>query len=188
MQKSSISIDKGCSSKSRVMVDSSAEESGWTLYFDDLLNDSNNMNPEYFDHEEKDSLALFTSDNEISSSKLCLASDAASSASVVGFSSRTSSRNLSFKKRRSCIVNKGSSIASDDSLEDTASSPVNSPKVHILLLLLLKLMLKYARGVHIATLLLTRERAWFGFGFKILGFLKFQNQSVCPYNLSNFPF
>ncbi|KAK1391820.1 Homeodomain GLABROUS 2 [Heracleum sosnowskyi] len=130
MQKSSstISINKGCSSRSRVMADSSAEESGWTLYFEDLLNDSNNMNTEYFDHEEKHSL-LTSSDNEISSSRISLVSDAASSASVVGFSLRTSCTNLSFKKKRSCIVYKGSSMASDDSLEDTASSPVNSPKV-----------------------------------------------------------
>lgn len=129
MEKSSISINKGCSSESRVMVDSSAEESGWTLYFDDLLNDNNMISTEYFDHG-KHSLTLSTSDNEVSSSRLSLVPDAASSASMVGSSLKTSCRRLNFKKRRSCIVlNKGLSMASDDSLEDTASSPANSPKV-----------------------------------------------------------
>ncbi|XP_074380219.1 vascular-related unknown protein 4-like isoform X2 [Apium graveolens] len=125
MEKCSISINKGCSI---VMVDSSAEESGWTLYFDDLLNDNNMINTQY-DHEKHSNLALSSDQNEISSSRLCLVPDAASSASVVACPLKTSCRHLNFKKKRSCMVNKGSSMASDDSLEDTASSPANSPKV-----------------------------------------------------------
>ncbi|KAL1823439.1 hypothetical protein ACET3Z_010217 [Daucus carota] len=100
------------------MGDSSAEESGWTFYLEDLLN------TEQFDHENNSMQLPSACDDEMGSQSLCLVSDAASSASVMG-----SSKILSFKKRRSCIFSKRSSMASDDSLEDTASSPVSSPKV-----------------------------------------------------------
>ncbi|WOG92071.1 hypothetical protein DCAR_0311328 [Daucus carota subsp. sativus] len=99
------------------MGDSSAEESGWTFYLEDLLN------TEQFDHENNSMQLPSACDDEMGSQSLCLVSDAASSASVMG-----SSKILSSKKRRTCIFSKRSSMASDDSLEDTASSPVSSPK------------------------------------------------------------
>ncbi|CAL5211752.1 unnamed protein product [Lathyrus oleraceus] len=87
----------------------SQEESGWTTYFDDF---SNGIEPSYY-----------------SGGGSSLVSDAASSAAWK-FShhhnhlvSSKLPKKLCFKKTRSKI------ISDDDPLEDTASSPVNSPKV-----------------------------------------------------------
>ncbi|CAL5402820.1 unnamed protein product [Camellia sinensis] len=119
MENSTTSMSKPISPKSRTVDNSDDEESSWTFYFEDFLCHNNN--------DEKSS---FSSGHENPS----LVSDAASAAAakkfldkddqVIGEFScdRISDKNLSFKKRKT----KGGLV--NDALEDTASSPVNSPK------------------------------------------------------------
>ncbi|KAJ4848495.1 hypothetical protein Tsubulata_003369 [Turnera subulata] len=126
-------MENSMNSKSRPLSSSSSherttastfdEESGWTMYFEDFFA-SNNDNDEYMSSN-------FSYDDETSS----MVSDATSwvvkksieQEQVVGLLSVDhkgyNNRLLSFKKRR----NNGALV--DDALEDTASSPVNSPKV-----------------------------------------------------------
>ena len=109
------SMSKALVSKER--TSEPAEESGWTMYFEDLLANNNN---EY----SYSSLGLESPS---------LVSDAASLAgkryeSIERHGGlamvKSSSKRLSFKKRKT----KGANLV-DDALEDTASSPLNSPKV-----------------------------------------------------------
>lgn len=97
------------------------EESGWTMYFEDL-----------FDNDNDDDRCSISSDFASSS----LVSDAASlmTAKKLGSADRElqaqefvvgkNGNRSSFKKRK-----KTKAALIDDSLEDTASSPVNSAKV-----------------------------------------------------------
>ncbi|KAK9269148.1 hypothetical protein L1049_000917 [Liquidambar formosana] len=110
----SMSNNQALSSKARPA--DSPEESGWTMYFEDFLSNNNGNH------------GSFSSGHEISS----LVSDAASSSvakkvtqneKAYGFTWGKRCKNLSFKKRKT----KG--VLVDDALEDTASSPVNSPKI-----------------------------------------------------------
>ncbi|XWS51919.1 hypothetical protein CRYUN_Cryun11dG0023200 [Craigia yunnanensis] len=98
--------------------DESPEESSWTMYFEDFSNNNN------IDMNESSS---FVSDINYQTSSLV--SDAACSAArrhVFGASLDHKSYNrLSFKKRKT----KGGAGLVDDELEDTASSPANSPKI-----------------------------------------------------------
>lgn len=103
---------------SQAITNETPEESGWTMYFEDFL--ANNR--------EQISSPSGTDYGHGSSS---MVSDAASSAgkklggndhvSVLSLEKRC--QKLSFKKRKT----KGAVV--DDALEDTASSPVTSPKV-----------------------------------------------------------
>ncbi|KAG5255149.1 hypothetical protein OIU76_019148 [Salix suchowensis] len=110
----------------------SSEESGWTMYFDDLFAQNNGDDQDNDQYEQ----GSFSYDQDGNSS---LVSDAASlvlkksagddhgeeQVGGIPIDNKKSFRySLSFKKRRT----KGALI--DDSLEDTASSPVNSPKVY----------------------------------------------------------
>ncbi|PON83863.1 Transmembrane protein [Trema orientale] len=112
-----------------------SEESGWTAYFQDFSNNNsynNNNNNHDDDDDHEESLISCTSS---------LVSDAASYAawkmislqrdhhhvatagpSIPGGGSPPPKK-LSFKKTRT------KEICSDESLEDTASSPANSPKI-----------------------------------------------------------
>ncbi|KAG2317448.1 hypothetical protein Bca4012_068339 [Brassica carinata] len=91
------------------------EESGWTTYLDDFSNQYR-THQEDSDHQDKSSCSLLG----ISPS---LVSDAATDAfSGQGFPVNFPVK-LKFGKART------KKICEDDSLEDTASSPVNSPKV-----------------------------------------------------------
>ncbi|XP_022139703.1 uncharacterized protein LOC111010550 [Momordica charantia] len=98
--------------------DRSPEESGWTIYFEDFLNSS--------DHQQ---LSSFSSDGVAPDDQPHVAPDAASSVvgdndvAVPGLSCKVMN---GFKKRRMMIKEV---FVEDESLEDTASSPVNSPKV-----------------------------------------------------------
>ncbi|XP_059444629.1 vascular-related unknown protein 1-like [Corylus avellana] len=108
MENSINSMSKALSSNER--TSGSPEESGWTVYFEDFLVNNNN--------EEHMMSRYCSSRFETSNS---LVSDAAS---LIGKKSMVkSSKRLSFKKRKTI----GALV--DDSLEDTASSPVSSPKV-----------------------------------------------------------
>ncbi|KAA8526952.1 hypothetical protein F0562_008819 [Nyssa sinensis] len=114
MENSMTSMSKALSAKARAV--DSREESSWTFYFEDFLCNKN---------EDKS----LSSGHESPS----LVSDASSSAAkkitnnnlqLAGFCLDKSCKKLSFKERKST---KGALV--DDPLEDTASSPVNSPKV-----------------------------------------------------------
>ncbi|OMP04481.1 hypothetical protein COLO4_09606 [Corchorus olitorius] len=107
--------------------DDTHEESSWTMYFEDFSNNNNMINDTMDDDDDESSLLSFSSDINYQSSSLV--SDAACSAAkrhAFGASGNNQSCNrLSFKKRK---AEKGGSLVDYD-LEDTASSPVNSPKV-----------------------------------------------------------
>ncbi|KAF8051003.1 hypothetical protein N665_1830s0009 [Sinapis alba] len=96
--------------------DHQAEESGWTTYLEDFSKQYRTTHREDSDHQDKSSCSLLG----VSSS---LVSDAATDAiSGRSFPVKFSSK-LKFGKART------KKVCEDDSLEDTASSPVNSPKV-----------------------------------------------------------
>lgn len=86
-----------------------SEESGWTAYFEDFSRDREHSFSNY---------SFGTSS---------LVSDAASSAAWKNSSQNDLKipKRLCFKKTRTKV------ISVEDSLEDTASSPVNSPKVRL---------------------------------------------------------
>ena len=137
-------MENNRSSTSKVVSPKSecnTEESGWTTYFQDLSY-NNNYNGDNINEHDEDSLISCSSS---------LVSDAASYAawkislqkdhhhhhrlpvgpSIAGRSPLKTPKKLSFKKTRT------KEISSDDSLEDTASSPANSPKVglHIIIII-----------------------------------------------------
>ncbi|XP_028761809.1 vascular-related unknown protein 1-like isoform X2 [Neltuma alba] len=88
-----------------------AEESGWTTYFED-----------FFDGKRS------SISSGVVASSSSLLSDAATTnklANVHEFSGSQNGERLSFKKRKK----KDIATMVDDALEDTASSPLNSPKV-----------------------------------------------------------
>ncbi|XP_059664625.1 vascular-related unknown protein 1-like isoform X2 [Cornus florida] len=121
MENSMTSMNKALVSEAA--VDShEEEESSWTYYFQDFLGNNHNIN-------EDNNTASFSSRS--ADQNPSLVSDAASNLllskkyfpnndQVVGFSK---SKKLSFNKRKA----KGALF--DAALEDTASSPLNSPKV-----------------------------------------------------------
>ena len=105
------------------------EESSWTMYLEDFWLQNNS------DYYQQSSADLISSSCESS-----LISDAGSSVANKKLTDNTHEENfnirlnimnnrrcsrLSFKKRKTQEAN----LVLDDSLEDTASSPVNSPKV-----------------------------------------------------------
>jgi hypothetical protein len=110
MENSINSMSKALSSNER--TSGSPEESGWTVYFEDFLvnNNQEHMTSRYCS-------SRFETSNSV-------VSDAAS---LIGKkkSMVKSSKRLSFKKRKTI----GALV--DDALEDTASSPLSSPKVRI---------------------------------------------------------
>ncbi|KAK8997417.1 hypothetical protein V6N11_020895 [Hibiscus sabdariffa] len=92
--------------------DETPEESSWTMYFEDFSNDHNNGN-----------ISCCSSDINHQTSSLVPGRH------VLGASLDHKSikkNRLSFKKRK---TNGSSAGFVDDDLEDTASSPVNSPKM-----------------------------------------------------------
>ncbi|CAL9186308.1 unnamed protein product, partial [Musa hybrid cultivar] len=94
----------------------SSEESGWTMYFE-----------EFMASEERKAAGGFSSGvvggfSIVSDAASCVAFDPSSPGLEV---SEEKYRKLSLKKKKK----RGKGLLDDDSLEDTASSPVNSPKV-----------------------------------------------------------
>ncbi|XP_010930685.1 vascular-related unknown protein 1 [Elaeis guineensis] len=88
----------------------SSEESGWTMYFEDFLAS---------ERKEEDGCSFsIAGGSSISDAASCVAWKPSAGAETT-----KSCKKLSFKKR------KAKGVLDDDSLEDTASSPVNSPKV-----------------------------------------------------------
>ncbi|KAM7504144.1 hypothetical protein LguiB_003048 [Lonicera macranthoides] len=105
-----------CSADSKgKIVENSPEESSWTFYFEDFLCDNYNDNDDVDYDQQTNCNNSMVSDAE---------SSAVKKVGDNGFCWDTNCKKLSFKKRKT----KGA-IVVDDALEDTASSPVNSPKV-----------------------------------------------------------
>ncbi|KAG7582862.1 hypothetical protein ISN44_As08g024170 [Arabidopsis suecica] len=92
------------------------EESGWTTYLDDYSNQYRTTHHEENDHQDKSSCSLLGASTS-------LVSDAATHA----FSGK--SFPVNFPAKLKFGRGRTKRICEDDSLEDTASSPVNSPKV-----------------------------------------------------------
>ncbi|KAK9133510.1 hypothetical protein Scep_013038 [Stephania cephalantha] len=98
------------------------EESGWTVYFEDFFSDTNNR-----EYSMSSTSSLVSDAASCAAWKFADISDPVTQlASAAGPEKR--SKRLSFKKKRIC---RGGSNDDDDddALEDTASSPANSPKI-----------------------------------------------------------
>ncbi|CAL9169870.1 unnamed protein product [Musa hybrid cultivar] len=89
----------------------SSEESGWTMYFEDFMASEERKAAGGF------SFGVVSGSSMISDAASCVAWKPSSASLQVS----ENYRKLSLKKRKGLLH--------DDSLEDTASSPVNSPKV-----------------------------------------------------------
>lgn len=115
-----------CMSKplSPPLSEAEEEESGWTFYFEDFLSYNNDNTAT----DEQNSSCLYKT-------SLCddQVSDAASSAkklTIISDDLHKSIKKLgSFKKRRSSPIAAAAALLLDDALQDTATSPANSPKV-----------------------------------------------------------
>lgn len=122
-------INKTIASKGA--ADCSPEESGWTKYLEDFSS--------YKGHD--DSSSSFHSSS--------LVSDAASSAAWKNSNNKdlkVPKTLLGFKNTRAKII--------DDSLEDTASSPVNSPKVRYSGITIFQLVFPFSSSVFLLHLFL----------------------------------
>ncbi|KAK2350962.1 protein disulfide-isomerase 5-4 [Trifolium repens] len=105
----------------------SSDESSWTKYFEDLFNNDHNNNIDDY-NDQKYSVNSFSAFDDAFSS---LVSDDAANPLPYGKNLAENSqggveyiKRLSFKKRKKIITS-----LVDDDLEDTASSPINSPKI-----------------------------------------------------------
>ncbi|OIV99172.1 hypothetical protein TanjilG_19668 [Lupinus angustifolius] len=96
---------------------SSNEESGWTTYFEDFFNNQND------NHNCSISLSCVLSSSSFLSDDASKKLAHKEQAEEFSLDKNTSQR-PSFKKRKNIITD-----FVDDSLEDTATSPLNSPKV-----------------------------------------------------------
>ncbi|TYJ05521.1 hypothetical protein E1A91_A12G169700v1 [Gossypium mustelinum] len=96
--------------KSAISKDDSVEESGWTAYFEDFSNHQ----------QQKDS---YSYSFDCDSSLISDAATAWKSPHNIDHHHHVFPKKLRFKKTRTKEI-----YEEDDSLEDTASSPVNSPK------------------------------------------------------------
>ncbi|KAK7272297.1 hypothetical protein RJT34_28803 [Clitoria ternatea] len=101
------------SSPMRKSVSASAEESGWTSYFEDFSTQQ---------QQQQSHCSSFGGGSSLVSDAASCAAWKLSHQNHIRDSS-TLSKKLCFKKTRT------KQISEDDPLEDTASSPVNSPKV-----------------------------------------------------------
>lgn len=110
-----------------IISSESSEESSWTKYFEDFFNNHNNID---INHDDEKCSVSFSDFDDGSSS---LISDAA--AKKLADCAQDGMR-LSFKKRK-----KIKTRLVDDDLEDTASSPINSPKVFVFILFFFLLLL-----------------------------------------------
>ncbi|CAJ1978755.1 unnamed protein product [Sphenostylis stenocarpa] len=95
----------------------SSEESGWTTYFDDFFNN-------HVDNKCSMSLSGVACSSLVSDAASLVHKKVASSKQVEEFSVNKNSKRTSFKKRKDVIT-----ALIDDALEDTATSPLSSPKV-----------------------------------------------------------
>ncbi|KAF5730570.1 hypothetical protein HS088_TW19G00162 [Tripterygium wilfordii] len=129
MENTMNSTRKAISYSERTSDLESQEESGWTMYFEDFFNNKNNNEESSFSFEDHDhccteSSSLVLSDAASSVTKRFACNDLQDVVGMPIMEKRSFSRSLSFKKRK---IDEGGLV--DDALEDTASSPANSPKV-----------------------------------------------------------
>ncbi|XP_038686754.1 vascular-related unknown protein 4-like isoform X2 [Tripterygium wilfordii] len=128
MENTMNSTRKAISYSERTSDLESQEESGWTMYFEDFFNNKNNNEESSFSFEDHDhccteSSSLVLSDAASSVTKRFACNDLQDVVGMPIMEKRSFSRSLSFKKRK---IDEGGLV--DDALEDTASSPANSPK------------------------------------------------------------
>ncbi|CAK8577183.1 unnamed protein product [Lathyrus sativus] len=110
------------SSLSKAPTNNSTEESGWTSYFDDFFNnndDDDNLNN--INHKCSNSLSLSTSSSLLSDATSLVGKNALFDQNVEKevSSNKNGEMGSSFKKRKNIV---------DQALEDTATSPLNTPK------------------------------------------------------------
>lgn len=118
METSTNSVSKPLSSASKEKTTDSFEESGWTMYFEDFFANNNNEGHGSFSFaDERTSI--------VSDAASLVVKKSADNEQIVGLPMDKRYKSLSLKKRRT----KG--VLIDDALEDTASSPVNTPMVKI---------------------------------------------------------
>lgn len=110
------------SSNTRTTTHESSEESSWTMYL--ISNDHDERNS--FSSSGYESYSIISDADSLVTRKLSTIKG-----EVLGFGMDGSCDRPSFIKRKS------KEALLDDALEDTASSPVNSPKVRIFFLLYL---------------------------------------------------
>ncbi|KAK8651799.1 hypothetical protein V6N13_141381 [Hibiscus sabdariffa] len=103
----------------------SPEESSWTMYLEDF---SNNNNTDAIDINDNSSILSHTNHQTFSliPEAACSAAGRRGSGPGPALGHKISNGNLSFKKRK---IKRSSSGFVDHDLEDTATSPANSPKV-----------------------------------------------------------
>lgn len=110
------------SSLSKASTNNSTEESGWTTYFDDFFNNNDDDNLNNIDHKCSNSLSLSTSSSLLSDATSLIDKNVLSNKNVEKELSlnKIGEMGSSFKKRKNIV---------DQALEDTATSPLNTPKV-----------------------------------------------------------
>ncbi|RDX60626.1 hypothetical protein CR513_61215, partial [Mucuna pruriens] len=96
----------------------STEESGWTTYFDDFFN--NHVD----NHKSSMSISGLARSSHVSDAASLVDKKLNNGKQVQEFSLNKNSNRSSFKKRKDIIT-----ALVDEALEDTATSPLNSPKV-----------------------------------------------------------
>ncbi|KAK7312889.1 hypothetical protein VNO77_37116 [Canavalia gladiata] len=94
----------------------STEESGWTMYFDDFFNN-------HLPNNHNSSISLSSSSFLVSDAASLVDKKITNNSKQVEFSMDKNGKRSSFYKKRKDIV----SSLIDDALEDTATSPLNSP-------------------------------------------------------------
>ncbi|XP_068667796.1 vascular-related unknown protein 1-like [Aristolochia californica] len=111
-----------------------SEESGWTMYFEDFLFSGENDRA-----SSERSSGLYGSSSLVSDAASCAAWEVLNHQNEpLGL--QESCKKLSFKKKRT------RGARNDEDLEDTASSPANSPKVSILK----QFDMNHRKGIHVS--------------------------------------
>ena len=111
-------MDASLASKENISEDEGSEESGWTTYFDDFFAKQEQERNSGGRINENSSLVSDAASFVVDQKKFSISGQLIPSTSTLTKLSKT----LDIKKRNKEILY-------DDSLEDTASSPVNSPKI-----------------------------------------------------------
>lgn len=133
--RSSSSYDPSANARRPSSYESRPEESSWTMYLDDFMPHDNSFNSDYHEHSSfsscRESSSLISDAGSLVANKKLAAKD-----NVHEILGRTGGRDCcsrpNFKKRKTKNT-PAEHVVHDDALEDTATSPVNSPKVSYLL-------------------------------------------------------
>ncbi|OVA11128.1 hypothetical protein BVC80_1741g125 [Macleaya cordata] len=162
-------VDSQSFNKGRTIDDSPQEESGWTVYFDEFFSNNRQNSASYSSSSGLETPSL------VSDAASCAPWKFSDNSHLIGGHQPSNSskklRLLNKKKKTSGGVN-----LDEDALEDTASSPVNSPK---------------RKGISMAddhfTELQTEERNQLGFiGRDSNGYTELNKKGLCLVPLSLF--